>query len=515
MSAPSRTMRRPCSIAPSMSVPRPSPLNESGVTLTMPITYVREPHSNLWPPISAITARLCSAADMRLDELARGAGAALEGSPDVEVSGIAYDSRRVNPGDLFVAVQGIHVDGHHYLHDAIAKGAVAVAVERPVPVPEGVPLLRLPSTRIGLAELSAELFGRPSRQLRLAGVTGTDGKTTVTHMAEHVLQAGGVVAGAMSTVAFKVSGREVDNVSGQTTTEAPEVQAWLARMVEAGAQAAVIETTSHALVQERVRACEFDVAAFTNVGHDHLDYHATWEDYLEAKGRLIELTANAADKGIEKTAVLNRDDASYERLARKPISRRWTYGLTTASDLHPLELSITGIGSRFRMKTPFGETEVILHVPARFNIYNALCAAGVCLALGVPIEDVGQGLAGFEGVRGRLEPRPAGHGPRGGGVLRLLHHHHRRPAERGPGRDRARRADGRRRQVARARLRGRDRPPRRHPPCDRDRRSRGHRAPGGQGARALDANRVGLGTLGRARGAEAALQGRVGGWPLR
>jgi UDP-N-acetylmuramoyl-L-alanyl-D-glutamate--2,6-diaminopimelate ligase len=341
---------------------------------------------------------------MRLDELARGAGAVLDGSPDVEVSGIAYDSRRVNPGDLFVAVQGIHVDGHHYLNDAIAKGAVAVAVERPVQVPEGVPLLRLPSTRIGLAELSAELYGRPSRQLRLAGVTGTDGKTTVTHMAEHVLQASGVVAGAMSTVAFKVSGREVDNVTGQTTTEAPEVQAWLARMVEAGAQVAVIETTSHALVQERVRACEFDVAAFTNVGHDHLDYHASWEDYLEAKARLIDLTSRSADKGIEKTAVLNRDDVSYERLSRRGIARRWTYGMTAAADLHPLELSITGSGSRFRMRTPLGETEVSLNVPARFNIYNALCAAGVCLALGVAVDDVGHGLSGFEGVRGRLEP---------------------------------------------------------------------------------------------------------------
>jgi len=341
---------------------------------------------------------------MRLEELARGAGAVLEGDPDVDVTGIAYDSRRVNPGDLFVAVQGIHVDGHHYLSEAIAKGAVAVAVERPVRVAEGVQVLRMPSTRIGLAELSAELYGRPSRQLRLAGITGTDGKTTVTHMAEHVLQASGIVAGAMSTVAFKVSGREVDNVSGQTTTEAPEVQAWLARMVEAGAQAAVIETTSHALVQERVRACEFDVAAFTNVGHDHLDYHASWDDYLEAKARLIDLTARAADKGIEKTAVLNRDDVSYERLARRAIARRWTYGMTTAADLYPLDLSITGSGSRFRMKTPLGEAEVSLNVPAKFNIYNALCAAGVCLALGVAVEDVGNGLDGFEGVRGRLEP---------------------------------------------------------------------------------------------------------------
>jgi UDP-N-acetylmuramoyl-L-alanyl-D-glutamate--2,6-diaminopimelate ligase len=341
---------------------------------------------------------------MRLEDLARGAGGVLEGNPEVEITGVGHDSRRVAPGDLFVAVQGIHVDGHHYLADAAAKGAAAVAIERNVKVPEGVPVVRMPSTRIGLAELAAEFYGRPSGRLKLAGITGTDGKTTVTHMAEHVLQASGVVAGAMSTVAFKVSGREVDNLTGQTTTEAPEVQAWLARMVEAGAQCAVIETTSHALVQERVRGCDFDVAAFTNVGRDHLDYHATWDGYLDAKARLIDLTAQAADKGVEKTAVLNRDDPSFERLARKPIPRRWTYGMTTASDLHPLDLAITGSGSRFRMKTPLGETDVALNVPARFNIYNALCAAGVCLALGVPLDDVGRGLAGFEGVRGRLEP---------------------------------------------------------------------------------------------------------------
>ncbi|HET9780257.1 MAG TPA: UDP-N-acetylmuramoyl-L-alanyl-D-glutamate--2,6-diaminopimelate ligase [Candidatus Dormibacteraeota bacterium] len=341
---------------------------------------------------------------MRLEELARGAGAVLEGNPDVDVTGIAYDSRRVSAGDLFVAVQGIHVDGHHYLADAVAKGAVALAIERSASMPEGVPILRMPSTRIGLAELSAEFYGRPSRRLRLAGVTGTDGKTTVTHMAEHVLHSSGLVAGAMSTVAFKVSGQAIDNVTGQTTTEAPEVQAWLARMVEAGAECAVIETTSHALVQERVRACDFDVAAFTNVGHDHLDYHATWEDYVEAKARLIDLTARSSDKGVEKTAILNLDDVSYSRLARRSIPRRWTYGLTTAADLHPLELAITGAGSRFRMKTPLGDTEVTLNVPAKFNIYNALCAAGVCLALGVPVDDVGRGLAGFEGVRGRLEP---------------------------------------------------------------------------------------------------------------
>jgi UDP-N-acetylmuramoyl-L-alanyl-D-glutamate--2,6-diaminopimelate ligase len=341
---------------------------------------------------------------MRLAELGRGVpGAAVEGNSDVEVSGIAYDSRRVNRGDLFVAVSGINVDGHSYAADAMKSGAAAVAIERPVDLPPGTPVLKVPSTRSGLAEIAAEFYGRPSRHLYVAGITGTDGKTTVTHMSEHVLMAGGIVAGAMSTVAFSVKGAEIDNTSGQTTTEAPQVQDWLRRMVDAGVQCAVIETTSHALVQDRVLACDFDVAAFTNVGHDHLDYHATWEAYLEAKARLIDLAASGADKGIEKTAVLNRDDPSFDRLSRRPISRRWTYGLTTASDLHPLDLSMTATGSRFRLKTPMGETEVTLAVPARFNVYNALCAAGICLAVGVPIDEIGPGLAGFDGVRGRLE----------------------------------------------------------------------------------------------------------------
>jgi UDP-N-acetylmuramoyl-L-alanyl-D-glutamate--2,6-diaminopimelate ligase len=341
---------------------------------------------------------------VRLAELVAGVpGAALDGDGGIDVTGIEYDSRRVKAGDLFVAVSGLHADGHVFVREALAAGAAAVAVQGDAPAPAGARVVRLPSTRTGLAELAAEFYGRPSRRMKVAGVTGTDGKTTTTHMAEHVLQASGIVAGAMSTVAYTVSGAETDNLSGQTTTEAPEVQAWLRRMLDAGVECAVIETTSHALVQERVAACDFDVAAFTNVGHDHLDYHATWDDYLEAKARLIDLTARAADKGIEKTAVLNRDDPSYEKLSGRPISRRWTYGFKSGADFQPLEVSMNADGSTFRLKTPLGETYVTLHVPARFNVYNALCAAGVCVALGVPLDAIGTGLASFEGVRGRLE----------------------------------------------------------------------------------------------------------------
>src|SRR6202171_187429 len=150
---------------------------------------------------------------MQLHELARGApDAILEGNGDVEITGIAYDSRRVKPGDVFVAVEGLHSDGHAYVSDSLARGAVAVAVDREVTLPRGTPVLRMPSTRIGLAEVAAEFHGRPSRKLKVAGTTGTDGRTTTTHMAEHVLQASGVVAGAMSTVSFTGSGREMDNL---------------------------------------------------------------------------------------------------------------------------------------------------------------------------------------------------------------------------------------------------------------------------------------------------------------
>src|SRR4030081_431671 len=279
---------------------------------------------------------------MKLHELARGVpGATLEGNGDVDITGIAYDSRRVKAGDFFVAVEGLKVDGHAYVSDAVKSGAAAVAVERDVELPRGTPVLRMPSTRIGLAEVAAEFYGRPTRRLKLAGITGTDGKTTTTHMAEHVLQASGVVAGAMSTVSFTVSGRETDNLTGPTTIETPQGQGWLARMLEAGVEYAVIETTSHALVQERVRACEFDVAAFTNVGHDHLDYHATWEEYLEAKARLIDLAAIGADKGIEKTAVLNRDDPSYEKLSRRSIALPWADGRASPPPLPPPAVTMT------------------------------------------------------------------------------------------------------------------------------------------------------------------------------
>jgi UDP-N-acetylmuramoyl-L-alanyl-D-glutamate--2,6-diaminopimelate ligase len=341
---------------------------------------------------------------MRLSELAADVpGAVVERGPDTEITGVVHDSRLAGPGQLFVAVRGGRWDGHDFAPELAARG-VAVVVERALALPGAAAVLRLPDTRRGLAQLAAAFHGRPSRSLRVAGITGSDGKTTVTHMAAHVLESAGRSAGLMSTVALQIHGQETANTTGLTTTDATQVQGWLAQMREAGVTDALIEATSHALDQARVDACDFDVAAITNVGLDHLDYHGSRDAYLEAKARLIDLCAAGADKGVVKTAVLNRDDPAYERLAKRSIQRRWSYSLASSdADLYAADLSGDARGSRFQLIAPGGEAPVELRMPARYNVQNALGAAGVCLALGLGVEEVGAGLSSFTGVRGRLE----------------------------------------------------------------------------------------------------------------
>jgi UDP-N-acetylmuramyl-tripeptide synthetase len=342
---------------------------------------------------------------MRISELAREvAGAGVGGGPDVQVDRVVHDSAQADAGSLFVAVRGRRVDGHDFAAVAAERGA-AVAVERDVALPPGAAWLRLADTRAGLAELAAAVHGRPARRLLVVGVTGTEGKTTTTHMAAHVLERAGVPAGYLSTVAHRAGGADRPNASGMTTMQAPQVQEWLARMVADGAGAAVVEATSHALDQDRVGACEFDVAAFTNVFSDHLDYHGSLDEYRRAKARLIDLCAAAVGKGVPKTAVLNRDDASYEALATRPIARRLTYGLSSGADVRATSVEPDGDGgTAFQIHVDGGSAPVRLRMAGRFNVSNALCAAASCLALGLTLDQVAAGLSDFEGVRGRLEP---------------------------------------------------------------------------------------------------------------
>jgi UDP-N-acetylmuramoyl-L-alanyl-D-glutamate--2,6-diaminopimelate ligase len=343
---------------------------------------------------------------MRLEELARDiAGASVGAGPDHQVDRVVQSSEQAAPGALFVAVRGRRADGHDFAAAAAGRGA-AVALEREVPLPVGTPWLRLADTRHGLAELAAAVLGRPARRLLVVGVTGSEGKTTTTHMAAHVLEGCGLPAGYLSTVGHCAAGSERPNGTGMSTMPAQQVQEWLARMVAGGARAAVVEATSHALDQDRVGGCEFDVAAFTNVLSDHLDYHGSVEEYRRAKARLLDLCAAAVDKGVPKTAVLNRDDASFELLAARPIARRLTYGIDSAdADVRATDLEPAGDGgTAFRLR--FGSASAPVHLPiaGRFNVANALCAATSGLALGLPLDHVARALSDFRGVRGRLEP---------------------------------------------------------------------------------------------------------------
>ena len=359
---------------------------------------------------------------MRLSLLAANVpGSVVVAGADFDVRRVIQDSRLACEGDLFVAVPGLHADGHDFAAAAAARGA-GVALERPLRLPAGTPQLKLAATRWGLGELAAALNGRPARCLKVIGVTGSAGKTTTTHLTAHVLNSAGLAAGFLSTIANS-AGTTTENGSGQTTMEAPDVQAWLVRMVERGIAAAVLEASSHALEQGRVAACEFDVAAYTNVGHDHLEYHGSPDAYFRAKARLIELCAAAADKGLPKTAVLNRDDASFDVLARLDVPRRLTYGIDADADVRALDLALYAGGVTFRLLSrscsslpgtaggvPAGaggegwaSAEVKLNLPGRFNVSNALCAAACGLSLGIPLEQIAAGLSSFPGLPGRLE----------------------------------------------------------------------------------------------------------------
>lgn len=340
---------------------------------------------------------------MTLSELAAGVPSArVQAGGDTEICRVVQDSHEAGPGDLFVALRGLHVDSHDFAH-AVARQGAAVALERDIALPPGTPALLLPDTRSGLGQLAAEVHGRPGRSLLMAAVTGTSGKTTVTHATAHILNEAGIPAGFLSTVAMDTGAGQVENLTGKTTIEAPALQENLARMVAAGKRAAVVETTSHALLQARVSGCEFDVCAVTNVGHDHLDYHPGWTAYLEAKAQVIDLCRQGWPKGIPKTAVLNRDDPSYEPLSRHRIEQRWTYSLEQEADLRAVDVRLSADSSRFRLVAGAEGADVELQFPARFNIANALAASGLCLALGVPVDVIAAGLSTFPGVAGRLE----------------------------------------------------------------------------------------------------------------
>ena len=323
-------------------------------------------------------------------------------APEVEVSGVSHDSRTVNPGDLFVAIRGQKSDGAAHVPEAIARGAAAIASERPAPSGSLVPWVRVGNSRKALALAAAELAGNPSEKLVLAGVTGTNGKTTTATLLAALLEQRFGRAGFLGTVGYRTGRRDTD--AARTTPDAAVLQELLAEMVDAGVPAAAIEVSSHALALDRVAGCRFDVAVFTNLTRDHLDFHRDMDDYFETKAMLFSLRKPGA------AGVINVDDPWGPRLAAaaaRPV-------ITTSSREAPADvraenircdLSETSFDLARPGHPPFRVSSPLL---GRFNVDNLLSAAAAALALGLSEEEVAAGCASVVRVPGRLEPVEAG-----------------------------------------------------------------------------------------------------------
>jgi UDP-N-acetylmuramoyl-L-alanyl-D-glutamate--2,6-diaminopimelate ligase len=325
-----------------------------------------------------------------------------EGAAAVDVRQIAYDSRRVREGALFVAVPGFHRDGHVFAADAAGRGAVAVVAEHPVNV--SLPVAVVPDARVALADLAAEFFDHPTRRLKLAAVTGTDGKTTTVHLVSDVIEASGARTGFATTVDFKLADHRWENETRQTTQEAVEVQEFFAELLVAGGTWGVLEATSHSLALRKLRGVEIDVAVFTNLSPEHLDFHGTLQKYLEAKGELFAMLSASVDKGVPKTAVLNADDPRWRYLAdRAEGARIVTYGVDAHGDVQGTILSSDAAGSRLRITLADSSVELTLPLVGRFNVHNALAAAAAGMAAGATLQQARDALSRARAVRGRME----------------------------------------------------------------------------------------------------------------
>jgi UDP-N-acetylmuramoyl-L-alanyl-D-glutamate--2,6-diaminopimelate ligase len=328
---------------------------------------------------------------MRLDRLI---GAELAGdAAGVEVSGLSYDSRAVARGDLFFCVSGFRSDGHEFARQALAAGAVALVVERPLGL--GVPEVLVASARAAMAPVAARFYGEPSRELQVVGVTGTNGKTTTAYMVRALLEAVGVQCGLLGTVKSVIGARERE--VKRTTPEAIELQRDLRAMLDGGDRACAIEVSSHALALGRAQETRFAAAIFTNLTQDHLDFHPSMEDYFQAKRLLF--------TGVERPAasIVNVGDPYGRRLADELAGAR-TFAVDAPADYSARQLRCGLDGCAFMLGTPQGAREVSLPMPGRFNVANALGALAAAHALGHDLDALVAALERGVRVPGRFEP---------------------------------------------------------------------------------------------------------------
>jgi UDP-N-acetylmuramoyl-L-alanyl-D-glutamate--2,6-diaminopimelate ligase len=362
-------------------------------------------------PIAGLLDRLAALGETGLR------GARADGRPigpvalaGLQARGVTYDSRRVMPGTLFVAIPGEHVDGHEFVGAAAAAGAVAAIVERPLSG-EAIAQIVVGRASRALAAAAAWWYGDPSHDLAVVGVTGTDGKTTTSFLAAGALEAAGISTGIVGTVEIGVGARREPNAEHVTTPQAPELQSLLRAMVASGNRAAVIETTSHGLALDRVAEVAYDAAILTNLSHEHLELHGTFEAYRAAKLSLFERLAGRAPAVRPRAGIVNRDDASaalFEAVVREAGARLVTYGLDPTADVHATHVTEDAGRLRVGVAAPSWTGELELRLAGRFNVHNALAVVAVGDAWQLDPEAVRAGLEAMPGVPGRMERLDAG-----------------------------------------------------------------------------------------------------------
>ena len=326
--------------------------------------------------------------------------------PDIPITGISIDSRAVNPGHLFVAMKGGSADGHDYIPRAIENGAVAFVGERGIDA-ISIPHIQLENSRRALTWIAASFYNWPGRKLTVIGVTGTDGKTTTTNLLYQILRAAGIQAGMISTVNAVIGDDVLDTGFHVTTPDAHDVQRYLARMVEAGLTQVVLETTSHGWSQYRVDACEFDIGVVTNITHEHMDEHGSYENYRAAKARLFSSLEVTSEKpqGNPRLGVINRDDVkSFDFLNDFIKVRKLNYGLSENADVRAVDVRYSPSGIHFSAQSRDFSVSVSSKLVGAFNISNCLAALTASVyGLKIKPEIAAQGIAALDGIPGRME----------------------------------------------------------------------------------------------------------------
>ncbi|MFI5367033.1 MAG: UDP-N-acetylmuramoyl-L-alanyl-D-glutamate--2,6-diaminopimelate ligase [Candidatus Binatia bacterium] len=329
----------------------------------------------------------------------------LSGYFEVPVRAIVSDSRAVEPGDVFVCLPGYRTEGgevradrHEFIPMAVERGAAALVVERRIAPPPGITVVRVSDTWSAISRMACELFDHPSLALTMIGVTGTSGKTSTTYFIESMLRTAGLRTARFGTIEYRFG--EVALPAVQTTPEAPELQCLLRRAVDEGFQAVVMEVSSHALELRRVGGVAFDVAVFTNISQDHLNFHPDMHHYLRAKGRLFEELGSG---GKTATAVVNADDACGARIMEVNRGALLTFGVEQEADVRAQDIETSLSGTRFTATTPVGEALIELPHLGDFHVHNALAAIGTGVALHIDLADIRRGLAAAPPVPGRFE----------------------------------------------------------------------------------------------------------------